>query len=49
MAVAPRWNKKATKIAFNIIGTPANLRFKPSERDLKITKMLLFQQSVRSR
>lgn len=49
MAVAPRWNKKAMKVAFNIIGTPPNLRYKPNEQELKITKSLLFQQSVRSR
>lgn len=37
------------KIAFSIIGKPSNLSYKPDEKELKITRQLLFQQSVRNR
>lgn len=47
MPVAPRWNKKATKIAFNIIGTPPNLKFKPSEKEIEINKTIIVQDSLR--
>ena len=47
MAAAPRQNKKATKIAFNILGTPANLKFKRTARQEWVNKMLLSQETSR--
>lgn len=47
MAAMPRSNKKATKIAFNILGTPGNLSSKRSARQEWINKMLLSQETSR--
>ena len=47
MPVAPRWNKKATKIAFDIIGTPPNLKFKPTAKEIEINKTIVVQDSLR--
>lgn len=47
MPAAPRQNKKGTKIAFAILGTPANLKFKRSPQQEWVNKMLLSQESSR--
>lgn len=47
MACAPRQNKKATKIAFDILGTPPNLKFKRTVKQQWVNKMLLSQESSR--
>lgn len=49
MAAAPRQNKKATKIAFSILGTPANLRSKRSAHQEWVNKMLSSQETSRVR
>jgi len=45
----PRFNKKGTRIAFSIIGTPQNLKEKKSESEKKINRALVFQETRRSR
>lgn len=40
---------KGQKIAFNILGKPANLAFKPSPKQKAIEKRLLFEETKRSR
>ncbi len=47
MPAAPRSNKKATKIVFNILGTPPNLKFKRNAKQEWINKMLLTQETSR--
>jgi len=46
MPCAPRWNKKATKIAFNIIGTPPSLKFKPTPKEVEINKSIMQQETI---
>ncbi len=40
---------KGKKIAWRILGVPANIAYKPSERERKINRMLIFQQTTRVR
>lgn len=47
MAAMPRFNKKATKIAFKILGTPANLVSKRSKQQEYVDKMLTSQETSR--
>lgn len=47
MAIMPRQNKKATKIAFKILGVPAPLRFKRSKAQEQLNKQLLAQETSR--
>lgn len=47
MPVAPRFNKKGTKVAFSILGTPPNLKFKRSKFQEYVNKMLLSQETSR--
>lgn len=47
MAAAPRQNKKGTKIAFGILGTPPNLSFKRNARQQWINRMLSQQETSR--
>jgi len=47
MPAMPRPNKKCTKIAFNILGTPANMRSKKTESQKKLDEQLLAQQTSR--
>lgn len=42
-----RQNKKATKIAFNILGVPAPFRFKRSSAQEQLNKRLLSQETSR--
>ena len=49
MPAAPRPNKKATKIAWAILGKPANMQFKPSEKEKYIDRRLLFEETTRVR
>lgn len=49
MPAAPRSNKKATKIAWSILGKPANMQFKPSEKEKEIDRRLLFEETTRVR
>jgi len=50
MPAVPRPNKKAERIAFKIIGTPANLKKqKLSKRDYELKKRLVFEETSRVR
>jgi len=49
MPSAPRTNKKAEKIAFNIIGKPENLKSKKNANNKKIDKILFNQKTRRIR
>lgn len=46
MPIMIRPNKKATKIAFKILGVPANLAYKRSPEERKIDKKLLFEATA---
>lgn len=46
MPLMPRFKSKGSKIAYNILGTPANLiKHRKSERDTKVDKRLNFEES----
>ena len=47
MAVMLRPNKKATKIAWSILGVPANIKYDKSAFSEKIEKQLNAQQTSR--
>lgn len=49
MPAMPRFNKKGTKIAFKILGTPENLLYKPKGKQKKDDKILTFQETTRVR
>jgi hypothetical protein len=40
---------KGKKIAWNILGKPANISYKPDAKQRKINNVLLFQQTTRTR
>jgi len=45
----PRMNLKAMKIAYKIMGKPASIAFKPSEKQKEVNKRLLFTETDKSR
>lgn len=45
----PRPKGKGKKIAYSILGVPANIAFKPSEYQKKINRALIYQETDRSR
>lgn len=45
----PRLNAKTTKIAFKIIGIPANIAFKRNKKQQKVNKRLVFEETTRVR
>lgn len=47
MPAMPRFNKKGTKIAFDILGVPAPLKFKRSKAQEELNQRLLAQESSR--
>ena len=49
MPVMPRYLKKATKIAFDILGTPPNLSTKKTVREKEIDRRLLYENTQRVR
>ena len=49
MPVMPRLDKKSTDIAFNILGTPANLSRKRKKKEQEVNKRLLFEETSRVR
>lgn len=50
MPIMPRNPKnKATKIAYKILGMPANLKHKPTEEEKYISKKLLYEETYRVR
>ncbi len=49
MPVMPRQNKKATKIAYRILGKPANLKAKPDRKEKSVKARLIFEETMRVR
>jgi hypothetical protein len=49
MPCAPRAQGKAPKIAFKILGKPANLANKPTPEQERINKLLVDEQLTRTR
>lgn len=49
MPAAPIQDGKAKKIAYKLLGKPANLAFKPTEQQKKINSLLVFEQLTRTR
>jgi hypothetical protein len=49
MASAPRQNNKATKIAYKILGVPANIAFKRDKKQKEINRRLVFEETARVR
>lgn len=49
MPAAPRTHKKCTKIAYKIMGTPANIRSEEEEstKEKKVNKRLIFEETSR--
>lgn len=40
---------KGKKIAWKILGMPANIAFKPTEKQRKLNRALIFQETTRMR
>lgn len=49
MPTMPRLPGKTTKIAYKILGIPANIQYKRDSVDKKINKRLIFEESIRVR
>ena len=49
MPVMLRPKGKAKKIAFKILGKPANLQFKPNKDQRKVNQRLLYEETFRAR
>lgn len=49
MPAAPRAKTKATKIAYKIMGVPANIQHKRTKAEKKIDHRLLFEETSRVR
>jgi len=49
MPAIPRISGKATKIAYKILGVPANMKFKRTPEQKRINQRLLFEETVRVR
>lgn len=49
MPVMPRQKGKAKKIAYSIMGVPANMVYKRDKREKFIARRLLFEETARVR
>lgn len=49
MPAAPRLISKATKIAYKVLGIPDNLKFVRNERQRRINRRLVFEETSRVR
>jgi hypothetical protein len=49
MPCAPRPDNKAKKIAYKILGKPANLAYKPTAEQKRINMLLVQEQLTRTR
>jgi hypothetical protein len=49
MPAMPRIEGKARKIAYKVLGVPANMRDDEKEKDVKIRKRLTFEETARVR
>jgi hypothetical protein len=44
-----RPSKKARKIAYKILGVPANIAYKPNAEQREINRRLIFEETIRVR
>lgn len=44
-----RPSAKAVKIAYKIVGVPANIAYKPTKEEKRINNRLVFEETVRAR
>lgn len=49
MPAAPRQERKATKIAYKILGVPGNIAYKPSEFKKRLNRKLISEETARVR
>lgn len=49
MPAMPRMSSKATKIAYKILGVPANIRDKKTKKQKELEKLLTAEETVRVR
>lgn len=49
MPAMPRALSKATKVAYKIMGIPANIAHKRTQAEKKVNKRLLFEETFRVR
>lgn len=49
MPAAPRQKSKATKIAYDILGKPENLKFKRNKEQRRINQRLNYEETQRVR
>lgn len=49
MPQGQRMPGKATKIAYKILGVPANMSYRRTKRDKEINRRLIFEETVRVR
>lgn len=49
MPIMPRLKTKARDIAYKILGTPANIKYKPNKFERYINKRLLYDETYRVR
>lgn len=49
MPTMPRYDKKATKIAFKILGKPANLKNRLKDKESWANRRLIFEDTARVR
>jgi hypothetical protein len=49
MPVIPRMSGKAKKIAYAILGVPANIQSKRTKQQKRVNQRLLFEETVRVR
>ena len=45
----PRFSLLGTKIAYKILGTPPNIKFKPTSQEKKVQKRIVFEDTARVR
>jgi hypothetical protein len=49
MPAMPRPKTKATKIAYKLLGKPANIAFKRNKKQQELNERLIFEDTVRVR
>lgn len=49
MPAMPRFSIKGTKIAFRILGVPANIAYKPTSKERKVNKRVIYEDTSRVR
>lgn len=49
MPAMPRVKGKATKIAYKILGKPANIAFKRDKKEKEVNRRLIFEETTRVR